>query len=225
MLAGACIHCGERLRLGKPSFAPPDHGGRAWTALAAVLALLALLGQLAPAAAIDWQPALAASQPWRAWTSAGLHYSGLHLGANLAGLCGVALLGTAGRLPWRSALAWAVAWPLSGFGLLLRPDLGHAGGLSGVLHAGVAVAAVHLLCTRHRRERLIGCALAIGLSAKVLAEAPWAAPLRYFPGVDIAVAPAMHASGLAAGLACALAAEVAARRRWLRETKQRHGAP
>lgn len=190
--------------------AAASRGRRAWLALAASLALLALLGRLAPAAVIDWQPGLAGREPWRAWSSAGLHYSRLHLLANLAGLLGVALLGSAARLPLRSALAWGLAWPLASIGLLLRPDLAHAGGLSGVLHAGVAVAAVHLALARGGAERLIGIALAIGLAVKVLAETPWGPPLRTYPGIDIAVAPAMHASGLVSGALGAAALEALA---------------
>ena len=45
------------------------------------------------AAALDWQPALASSEPWRAWSAAIVHYSALHLAANLAGIALVAALG------------------------------------------------------------------------------------------------------------------------------------
>ncbi len=186
----------------------------AWGSVAAALAIAATLGRFVPAGAIDWQPALAGQQPWRAWSAAGVHYSRLHLVANAAGLVGVALLGTVGRLPPRSALAWGLAWPLTHVGLLLQPELTHAGGLSGVLHAGVAAAALHLVGARAGRERLIGAALLAGLFTKVLAEAPWGVPLRYPAGWDIAVAPAIHASGLASGIVCAAALEcVAAQRR------------
>ena len=175
-----------------------------WLAVALALALGTTLAAIAPAAALDWQPALAWREPWRAWTAAFVHYSALHLAANAAGLMLVAALGVAARVPRQAALAWFLAWPLTQFGLLVQPALLHYGGLSGVLHAGVAVAALHLAWRGRRGERWIGAALLGGLVLKVISEAPWGAPLRHPAGWDIAVAPAAHACGLAAGLLCGM---------------------
>ncbi len=161
----------------------------------------------AMSAAIDWQPALVWREPWRAWSAAGLHFSGLHLAANLAGAVLVGALGGIARLPRRTALAWFVAWPLAQLGLLARPDLLHYGGLSGVLHAGVAVAALYLIVRTRGSRRRIGIGLLLALAAKVLSETPWGAPLRHPAGWDIAVAPFAHASGLVAGLLAAAVAE------------------
>jgi len=119
--------------------------GRAWAGLAMLLGLLALSGWGVPGAAIDWQPTLALTQPWRAFSAIGVHYSALHLLANLAGAAAVGVLGVAARAPGAAAWAWLIAWPLTQFGLLVEPTLLHYGGLSGVLHAGVAVVAVVLL--------------------------------------------------------------------------------
>ena len=180
-----------------------NHPGRAWCAVALVLALGTALAVIAPTTALDWQPPLAWREPWRAWTAAFVHYSALHLAANAAGLLLVAALGLVARAPLRLALAWLAAWPLTQLGLLAQPALLHYGGLSGVLHAGVAVAALHLAWRGGRGERWIGAALLAGLVLKVASEAPWGAPLRHPAGWDIAVAPAAHACGLAAGLLCA----------------------
>ena len=180
--------------------------GRAWCAIALALALGTVLATITPTAALDWQPALAWREPWRAWTAAFVHYSALHLAANAAGLLLVAALGVAARTPLRLALAWLAAWPLTQLGLLAQPALLHYGGLSGVLHASVAVAALHLAWRGERGERWIGAALLGGLVLKVAGEAPWGAPLRHPAGWDIAVAPAAHACGLAAGLLCAAVA-------------------
>ena len=191
--------------------------GRAWAALAAVLGLGAV-GAFAAAtfaaptfaamaAAIDWQPALAWREPWRAWSAALLHFSSLHLAVNLAGTALVGALGWAGRVPRRTALAWFAAWPLTQFGLLARPDLVHYGGLSGVLHAGVAATALYLIVRAHGPRRAIGVALLVALSAKVVSESPWGETLRYPTGWDIAVAPFAHASGLVAGLLASALAE------------------
>lgn len=192
--------------------------GRAWLGLAGALALASVLAWFAPAALLDWQPALAANEPWRAFTGAWVHWSPRHLAANLLGAGLVAALGWRARLPARAALAWALAWPLTQCGLLLRPELAHYGGLSGVLHAGVAVAACWLLFRPgppgqpvlpvQSRERWIGGAVAVGLIVKLLLEAPWGPSLRpAAPGSewDIAIVPLAHASGALAGLACAAA--------------------
>jgi len=186
--------------------------GQAWGGLAVFLGLLALAGWGLPRAALDWQPALALTQPWRALSAVGVHYSVLHLLANLAGTAAVGMLGIAARAPLAAAWAWAAAWPLTQLGLLLEPALVHYGGLSGVLHAGVAVIAVVLLWLPNPpTRRWVGLALLAGLVGKVLLEAPWGAPLRYPAGVDIAVAPLAHASGLVCGLLCAIVAQLATR--------------
>ena len=180
------------LRLAEP--------GVAWAALAATLAAASLAAWWLPAALLDWQPTLATSEPWRWWTAAFVHWSPRHLGANLLGAGLVAALGWAARVPRSAALAWAIAWPLSHGALLVQPALAHYGGLSGVLHAGVAVAALHLLRTERGQRRLIGGAVLAGLALKLLLEAPWGPPLRYTDEWDIAVAPLAHATGVIAGV-------------------------
>lgn len=185
----------------------------AWVGLAALLGAGACLASLTDTRTLDWQPALVWREPWRAWSAAFVHWSALHLAANLAGAAAVAALGWMARVPSRTVVAWIAAWPLTHVALLLRPDLLRYGGLSGVLHAGVAAVALFLVARCTGRRRLIGMAVLIGLVGKVLIEAPWAAALRYPAGWDIAVAPFAHAAGVAAGLATATAAELLPRRR------------
>ena len=119
---------------------------------------------------------------------------------------------TVAQLPTRAAVAWGVAWPFTQLGLLVQPGLAHYGGLSGVLHAGVAVAALWLLVMRSGRQRLIGGAIGLGLLIKILLEEPWGSPLRVGGGWDIATAPLAHATGAAAGLVCAALALLLERR-------------
>jgi rhomboid family GlyGly-CTERM serine protease len=183
---------------------------RAWIGLAAglcVAAVAATLSGIAPNA-IDWQPARAAIEPWRALSAAAVHYSTLHLAANLAGAALVAALGAAAGVTPAAVAAWACAWPLTQLGLWVRPDLAHYGGLSGVLHAGAAVVAMHLIWNGVGARRAIGAALAAGLVCKVLIEAPWGAPLRVGTDWDFATAPLAHATGLVAGTLCAAAAQL-----------------
>ena len=157
---------------------------------------------------LRWQPELALRQPWRAISAAWVHLSPLHLMANLTGTAVVAVLGTVAGCGPRAALAWALAWPLTHAALALQPALDSYGGLSGVLHAGVAVAGWQLLRAERGRRQAIGAALLVGLIVKVLIESPWAGPGRFAPGWDFAVAPAAHASGSLAGLLCAWACGV-----------------
>jgi len=173
----------------------------AWAGLSLGLAALAGLAWWLPREWLDWQPALWASEPWRALSAALVHWSAQHLTANLAG-CGVlALLGWAGRL--RATPAWLAAWPLTQLGLLAQPALAHYGGLSGLLHAGVAVAALELLA-RGGRQRRLGAAIAAGLALKLWLEQPLGTPLRAVAGWDIAIAPFSHLSGALAGALSAL---------------------
>ena len=60
-------------------------------------------------AGLRWQPELAWTQPWRCMTAAWVHWSGLHLAANVVGTALVAALGTVAGCGRRAALAWALA--------------------------------------------------------------------------------------------------------------------
>lgn len=184
---------------------PPRWPGSAWLGVALALAVGSVVVGLGPwpAERLDWQPALAASQPWRWWSAAWVHGSPGHLGANLVGAALVAALGLAARVPARLALAWSLAWPLTQLGWLLGPPLAHFGGASGVLHAGVAIVALHLVQAPHGRRPVIGGLLLAGLVLKLGLESPWGPALRQVPGWDIAIAPWSHASGALAGLLAA----------------------
>ncbi len=155
-----------------------------------------------PAAALDWQPSLAAAEPWRAWTAAFVHWSPLHLGANLLATAVVGAYGWAAQVPTRAAGAWFVAWPLTQAGLLVQPALAHYGGVSGLLHGGVAITSLWLVVSGRGRRRAIGGAVFAGLLVKLATEQPWGPPLRHSAEWDIAVAPWAHATGALAGLLC-----------------------
>ena len=201
-------------RGGQPRLGAARRSGLApwWVGVALLLALPALLAGAGASHAIDWQPARALTEPWRWWSAAWVHYSRMHWLINLAGAAVVAVLGVAARVDRRAALAWLLAWPLTHLGLLLRPELAHYGGLSGVLHAGAAVIAVQLLFTRERRALTVGVLLAAGLLSKLIYEAPWGPVLRHPAGWDIAVAPLAHTTGAVAGALCALALKLLGKR-------------
>lgn len=175
---------------------------------------------------LAWRVDRLAGEPWRLWTAAFVHLSGLHLAANVAGGVGVLALGRAARLPAAAAWAWLLAWPLTHLGLLASPSLVAYAGLSGVLHAGVACAALGLILAgspaasrsdeagrgpalavgRGRERRRLGWAVLAVLGVKVLLERPWAegGGARWVAGWDIPVAPAAHGSGVLAGVVASL---------------------
>ena len=183
-----------------------------WLGLCALLGVLGVLGRHVPPELLDWQPTLALTQPWRSFSAVAVHYSDVHLLVNLVGAGVVAALGWAARITARLGEAWLVAWPLTHIGLLADPQLTHYGGLSGVLHAGVAIAALHLILAAGSQQRRIGTAIAFGLVIKVALEFPWS-PASFHAGLGIMVAPLAHLSGVLSGLACGGAAALLGRRK------------
>jgi hypothetical protein len=115
-------------------------------------------------------------------------------------------------VPRVMALAFFVAWPLTQLGLLLKPDLLHYGGMSGVLHAGVAIVSLTLIVRASGGRRVVGAAVMLGLVLKLASESPWGPALQHTPEFDIAVAPVGHLCGALAGLVCGALGLVATRR-------------
>lgn len=178
---------------------------RAWLSLTGGLAAGAVLVWFFGAAETwNWQPGLAATQPWRWFTAAWVHLSTTHLAVNLAGLAVIGWLGIRASATRADALAWAAAWPLTHLALLAQPALQRYAGLSGVLHAGVVVVALRLWRSSTPRERGLGAAVLVGLAIKLLLEEPWRGALRRTPQWDFAVAPGAHLAGALAGALCAL---------------------
>ncbi|MFG6447488.1 rhombosortase [Roseateles sp. BYS180W] len=200
----------------EPRLPPEAAAPAAWGSACALAALGATAVFLAPAglqAALEWRPELALTQPWRVCSAALVHLSLQHLLANLAGCLMLALLAWRAGLGWRTLAAWALAWPLTQLGLLAWPDLSRYGGLSGVLHAGVATAALALLLGTARPSgapRTVGALLLLGLALKVALEHPFGPALQTRAGWSIPIAPAAHFTGALAGVlgwavVCALA--------------------
>jgi membrane associated rhomboid family serine protease len=170
-------------------------------------------------ALLDWQPVLWQSQPWRLWTAALVHWSGAHLLLNIFGCAALIAWGHAAALGWHQTLAWLLAWPLTQLLLATAPTLLRYGGLSGVLHAGVAIGAWALIWHGRGQRRMVGALVLAGLALKLLLEEPLLAhwlglgltvptlPLAGAPG--FAVASYAHFTGTVAGLACAVALDLA----------------
>ena len=102
----------------------------------------------------------------------------------------------------RDALALLVAWPLGTLALLLWPEVGGYWGLSGPIHAGVAVLALRAL--RTPGTRWLGRLLMAGLVFKLGLEAGWANPVGFNDAWGFNVVYAAHLTGAVAGLATAL---------------------
>jgi len=197
-----------------PRLGGAPRGALAWCALCVALGLPAWLMPPVslPSDPATW-PALAQAwalhpdaglqqPPWVWWSSAWLHGSAQHLNRNLIALGLMAALGVASQVPTRSAVLWALAWPLTQLGMLWPGSglLHTYVGLSGVLHAGAAVLAMQgVLQRRHPAYRLSGALLLLGLAAKVIMENPWQHTLIQPIGSDITVAPWAHLSGIGAG--------------------------
>ncbi|MFM2068026.1 MAG: rhombosortase [Pseudomonadota bacterium] len=186
-------------------------GRLAWLVVGLLLAAPSLLlrpGHGLALAVLGWHAGTVWSEPWRCWSAAWPHLNGLHLAANLAGCAVVLALGWVAALPRRAAWAWALAWPLTHLALGLQPGglLSYAG-MSGVLHAGVAVAGLAICLRRRPGEVHIALAVLAGLALKLVLEW-WADPaapgaLLHPPGWDLSVVPLAHVAGALAGLACA----------------------
>jgi rhomboid family GlyGly-CTERM serine protease len=171
--------------------------GQAWLLLSTLLAAASLL-VFALGPAQHW--ALAAGpEPWRLLSAGAAHWNALHLAGNLAGLAVIGWLGRRAALPDQAAVAWLLAGPLAHGMLWLHPHLPPYAGLSGWLHAGVAVAVIELL-QRAGQDRRIGIGIGLGLLLKLLLEQPWGPLLRPDDWWGGATLPLAHACGAAAGL-------------------------
>ena len=170
-----------------------------WLWVCAALALGSLLAWTGDRALLEWQPMRAWNEPWRWWSAAAVHYSAMHLWLNLLATALVAVYGWAARVDGAVTLAWIASWPFTHLALLAQPQLAHYGGLSGVLHGGVAAVTLWLIVRGNGGERAVGWLMLIGQAVKLLLEQPWGAALHAPQELDVAVAPLAHASGSLAG--------------------------
>jgi hypothetical protein len=171
---------------------------------------------------------------WTAWTFAWVHWTPTHLLHNLMAGIVVAWFGWSARVRRRDSLAWVLSWPLSAWALRAgaqahdwAPALstGPQGGLSGLWHAGVAVAALSLVlasrpdAAQRRAHAGIGLLVLLGLAAKLGLEV-WSGPVSLqgsgTPGLPSALitAPGMHVAGALAGLAASLGVRLVLHERW-----------
>jgi rhomboid family GlyGly-CTERM serine protease len=182
----------------------------AWLWLCAVHGVASMLLWWAGADVVQsltWRADTWWQQPWTLWTSAWVHMNTPHLIGNQLALGALTAFAWSARPPFSCALAWWLAWPLTQATLLIWPQIGYAVGLSGVLHAGAMVLAVHLIFKRITvpKARRWGGLLALGVLAKLLVEQGWSSPVVWDPANDMSVVQACHLSGAFFGTLLGLA--------------------
>lgn len=152
--------------------------------------------------ALTWQAMDWRDQPWRLWTTAWVHMNTPHLIGNQMALGVMAGLAWLIHPPRLCTLAWLLAWPLTTITLLWWPQIGYAVGLSGLLHAGAVVLAVHLLFKRMAvpKARRWGGLLVLAVLGKLLLEQGWSQPVVWDPGNEMSVVRAAHLAGSVWGL-------------------------
>lgn len=180
---------------------------KAWPVLCAVLALACLEAWLqgpAVLASLQWDEALWLNKPWTLWTASLAHLSGGHLLANLLALAAIAVLGWSLRTGKAAALALFVAWPLGNLALLAWPEVRQYGGLSGLIHAAIAV--LWADAALHRKAWPLSYIVFGGMALKLLTEHAWTTPIAFDPAWGFNVVYASHLTGTLAGAACGIAA-------------------
>lgn len=193
------------------------HAGGAWVAVAGVMCMAAWALRQGDAAwldALSWQGAAGLSTAWRAFTAAWVHWSDAHLHANVLGAAAVASLGWLARVRWVAVMAWLLAWPLTQLELLAVATPAHHGGLSGWLHAGVAVVAVTLLWPAEHhdaRARRWGLLLATGLVAALIVEL-WSGRRWVDASAGVWLTQHAHVMGALAGAAATVFTHTIGRR-------------
>jgi len=182
---------------------------KAWITLCGVLAVASVAAWAAgPAAAplLQWDRTLWLQQPWTLWTASLVHLSAAHLLGNLLTLGALAVLGSSLGAGQAATRALIVAWPLGTLALLAWPQVRQYSGMSGLIHAAVAVLWAHAVV--HRRAYPLSFVLFVGMGIKLLSEHAWLTPVSFDPSWGFNVVYAAHLSGTLVGAACGMAAAV-----------------
>jgi hypothetical protein len=134
------------------------------------------------------------------WTAAWVHLSFVHEYLNLLALGFLLVLGWYWALPVAAAWAWFLAWPLSIAGLVFWPAVHRYAGLSGVIHAGWAIACVFMpgWVWKNKDASLL---LPGGLLLKAGLEIAFKQPVEMTAAWGFPVAYCAHTVGIMVGLA------------------------
>lgn len=176
-----------------------------WLSLCLLHAVASMLVWWAGAPAAKWLTWRADDwwhQPWTLWTTPWVHINTPHLIGNQLAVGALAAMAWLVRPNALASAAWLLAWPTVALVLPLWPHIGYAVGLSGIIHAAVAVVAVHLLLCQDPlvpSSRRWGGLLALGLGAKLALEQGWHWPVVWSNSADMSVVQAAHLTGGVAG--------------------------
>jgi hypothetical protein len=193
--------------------------------LHAVASMLVWWAGAPVAQALTWRADTWVQHPWTLWTTPWVHIHTPHLIGNQLAVGALAAMAWLIRPNVVASLAWLLAWPVVALALPWWPHIGYAVGLSGLIHAAVAVVAVQLLwghTPRVPRGRRWGGLLAAGLCAKLALEQGWHWPVVWSNSANMSVVQAAHLSGAVAGAAFSLLL-AAVHRRWAPSLKRPPG--
>jgi hypothetical protein len=153
------------------------------------------------AEALTWHADHWLTRPWTLWTTAWVHLNTPHLIGNQLAVGALAAMAWLLRPHAGASLAWLLTWPLLPLGLLWWPQIGYFAGLSGLVHAAVAVVGVHLVMgeMRVRQARRWGVILLLGLTLKLALERGWHWPVVWDDSADMSVVQAAHLVGAVLG--------------------------
>ena len=184
--------------------------------LHAVASMLVWWAGAPVAQALTWKADTWLQQPWTLWTTPWVHIHTPHLIGNQLAVGALAAMAWLIRPNVVASLAWLLAWPTLALALPLWPHIGYAVGLSGLIHAAVAVVAVQLLWGQAPlvpRGRRWGGLLAAGLCGKLALEQGWHWPVVWSNSASMSVVQAAHLTGAVAGAVFSVLL-AAAHRRW-----------
>lgn len=184
--------------------------------LHAVASMLVWWAGAPVAQALTWKAETWLQQPWTLWTTPWVHIHTPHLIGNQLAVGALAAMAWLIRPNVVASLAWLLAWPTLALALPLWPHIGYAVGLSGLIHAAVAVVAVQLLWGQAPlvpRGRRWGGLLAAGLCGKLALEQGWHWPVVWSNSAGMSVVQAAHLTGAVAGAVFSVLL-AAAHRRW-----------
>jgi membrane associated rhomboid family serine protease len=131
------------------------------------------------------------------WSTSLVHLSGAHLLANLLALAVLAVLGACLDAGRAATLALLVAWPLGTLALLGWPQVAGCSGMSGLLHAMVAVLWAHTALRGSAKP--VSYVIFAVLALKLLSEHAWSQPIAFDPNWGFNVVYAAHLTGAASG--------------------------
>lgn len=170
--------------------------------LHAVASMLVWWAGAPVAQALTWRADTWAQHPWTLWTTPWVHIHTPHLIGNQLAVGALAAMAWLVRPNAVASVAWLLAWPTATLVLPWWPHIGYAVGLSGLIHAAVAVVAVHLLLCQDPfvpSSRRWGGLLAAGLCAKLALEQGWHWPVVWSNSANMSVVQAAHLTGAVAG--------------------------